>query len=107
MGYRLDGPPLYLTSAKEMVSEPVCTGAIQVPPGGQPIVLMVDRQTTGGYPRIAHVITVDLPLMAQLKPGDQVQFTEVSLEEAQRLYLARQMELEQIAVGVRKELEKR
>jgi antagonist of KipI len=106
MGYRLDGPPINLSSAKEMISEPVCTGTIQVFPEGQPIVLMVDRQTTGGYPRIAQVITVDFPLLAQLKPGDQVRFTEVSLEEAQRRYVARQRELEQIAVGVKKELEK-
>jgi antagonist of KipI len=105
MGYRLSGP-LLESSLAEMVSEPVCTGTIQVPPEGQPIVLMADRQTTGGYPRIGQVITVDLPLLAQLKPGESVTFTEVSLEEAQRLYLAREMELEQVAKGVKKELEK-
>jgi antagonist of KipI len=82
MGYRLEGKPLELTAAKEMVSEAVSFGTIQVPSNGQPIVLMADHQTTGGYPKIAHVISVDLPLMAQLNFGSEVRFKEVSLQEA-------------------------
>ena len=58
-----------------------------MPPNGQPIVMMADRQTVGGYPKIGTVITVDLPLLAQAKPGTQVRFIEVSIELAQELYL--------------------
>lgn len=85
MGYQLEGPKLALAEKQEMISEAVAFGSIQVPSGGNPIVLMADRQTTGGYPKIAEVITVDLPLMAQLKPGDRLQFKEISIQEAQRL----------------------
>ena len=85
MGYRLDGSRLALDKAQEMVSEAVVFGSIQVPTDGNPIILMADRQTAGGYPKIAEVITVDLPLISQLKPGDRLRFTEVSIEEAQRL----------------------
>ena len=85
MGYRLDGPRLVLAEAQEMISEAVVFGSIQVPSDGNPIILMADRQTAGGYPKIAEVITVDLPLISQLKPGDCLRFKEVSVEEAQRL----------------------
>lgn len=85
MGYRLEGPALALSSPREMWSEAVAFGTIQVPPDGQPIVLMADRQTTGGYPKIAHVCAVDLPRLAQRMPGESVRFTVVEMEEAQRL----------------------
>ena len=97
MGYRLEGAPLQLTAPLELLSEAVVFGTMQLPPSGEPIVLMADRQTTGGYPRIGEVVTVDLPLMAQLKPGDQVRFRPVSLVDAQRLYLERERELAQAA----------
>ena len=77
------------------MSEGVAFGTVQLPPGGAPIVLMADRQTTGGYPRIGEVASVDLPLIAQLKPGDAVRFRFISLGEAQRLYLAQEAELAQ------------
>jgi antagonist of KipI len=93
MGYRLEGEPLRLTEPLELLSEAVVFGTIQLPPDGQPIVLMADRQTTGGYPRIGEVATVDLPLLAQLKPGDQLSFRPISLEEAQALYVAREHEI--------------
>jgi antagonist of KipI len=86
MGYRLTGHQLSLTSPREMVSAGVTAGTIQLPPGGAPIVLMADRQTTGGYPRLGDVITVDLPLMAQLRPGDSVHFALTSLDVAQAEY---------------------
>ena len=73
---------------------------MQLPPGGAPIVLMADGQTTGGYPRIGEVASVDLPLVAQLKPGDHVRFAAISLEDAQRLYLERENELDQMRVGL-------
>jgi antagonist of KipI len=100
MGYRLEGPHLRLRERVEMLSEGVTFGTVQLPPGGAPIVLMADGQTTGGYPRVGEVASVDLPLMAQLKPGDHVQFAPVSLEEAQRLYLERENELAQMKVGL-------
>jgi len=101
MGLRLAGPQLERrTSAGELISSPVAPGTIQVPPDGQPIVLMADAQTLGGYPKIAHAITVDLPLLAQLRPGDTVRFREVALEEAHRLRLARDHALAILRAGL-------
>jgi len=93
MGYRLEGPILELTRPVELLSEGVSFGTMQLPPGGSPIVLMADRQTTGGYPRVGEVASVDLPLLAQLRPGDRVRFRRCSLAEAQTIYLAREQEL--------------
>jgi antagonist of KipI len=66
-----------------MISDATFTGALQVPPSGQPILLMADRPTTGGYPQIAVVISADLPRAGQLVPGDEIRFTFCSLAEAQ------------------------
>ncbi|MEO6566506.1 MAG: biotin-dependent carboxyltransferase family protein [Casimicrobiaceae bacterium] len=93
MGYRLDGPKLARRKAIEMISEAVSFGTVQVPPDGNPIVLMADRQTTGGYPKIAQVASVDLPLLAQMLPQQGLRFALISLAEAQSLYLARVQEL--------------
>ncbi|MGE6548929.1 biotin-dependent carboxyltransferase family protein [Bacillus mycoides] len=87
MGYRLDGGVLNRVEEIEILSSPVTFGTIQVPNGGQPIILMADRQTTGGYPRIGNVISVDLPLLAQLKPGDYVTFEKITMEDAAQLYI--------------------
>jgi antagonist of KipI len=95
MGYRLDGPQLALREPLELLSEGTTFGTMQLPPGGSPIVLMADAQTTGGYPRIGEVASVDLPLLAQLRPGDHVRFRTCSLEEAQSAYLLREHELAQ------------
>jgi antagonist of KipI len=100
MGYRLEGPPLALRQPVELLSEGVTFGTVQLPPGGAPIVLMADAQTTGGYPRIAEVASVDLPLIAQLKPGDRVRFRFMSLEDAQALYLAREADLAQARAAI-------
>src|SRR5205814_4640658 len=89
MGYRLQGAKLAPREAIEMISEAVSFGTIQVPPDGNPIILMADCQTTGGYPKIAQVASVDLPRLAQMMPGQTVRFELISLDEAQRLYLAR------------------
>ena len=83
MGYRLSGPALRHRGAADILSDAVVTGSIQVPADGQPIVLMADRQTTGGYARIATVISADLPAMAQLRPRTKVSFHPVSVDEAQ------------------------
>jgi len=100
MGYRLEGPPLDLSESTELLSEAVAFGTVQLPPGGNPIVLMADRQTTGGYPRIGEVATVDLPLLAQLKPGDRLRFRPVSMTEAQRLYITREDNIAQARVAI-------
>ena len=92
MGARLEGPPLRY-DGPELLSEAVVAGTIQVPPSGQPIVLLPDCQTIGGYPKLAHVITVDLPIAAQLRAGDQVRFQLVRLAEAHELLLQREREL--------------
>jgi biotin-dependent carboxylase-like uncharacterized protein len=85
MGYRLEGPRLSLKSTTQLLSEATSFGSIQVPPDGNPIVLMADRQTTGGYAKIAHVATVDLPAIAQCMPGEILRFTEITLAQAQQL----------------------
>jgi antagonist of KipI len=95
MGYRLDGPPVALRHPVELLSEGVTFGTVQLPPGGAPIILMADAQTTGGYPRVGEVASVDLPLVAQLKPGDRLRFRFISLEDAQALYLAREADIAQ------------
>jgi antagonist of KipI len=74
----------------EMLSSGVATGTIQLPPDGSPILLMADRQTTGGYPRLGELASVDLPRAAQLRPGDPLQFKAISLEAAQQLLLDRE-----------------
>lgn len=89
MGIRLLCAPLARAVATELDSTAVAPGTVQVPPDGQPIVLGADAQTIGGYPQLAHVISVDLPLLAQLRPADRVRFVEVSLAEAHRLLRAR------------------
>jgi len=91
MGYRLQGGPLFtLDETADIVSSGIPMGTIQVPANGQPILLMADRQTTGGYPRIAVVASVDHTHAAQLRPGDQFGFSEIKLIKAQQLYLQRQ-----------------
>jgi len=93
MGYRLEGPALVLKQPTEIPSEAVTFGSIQVPPDGRPIVLMANRQTTGGYPRIGEVSAVDLPMLAQLPPGDTLRFESIAPEDSQRLYLQRDRDL--------------
>lgn len=93
MGFRMEGPALGLRAPLEMISQGVTFGTVQVPPDGQPIVLMADRQTAGGYPKIASVAAVDLPLLAQCLPRDAVRFERVTLDHAQRLLLAREQAL--------------
>jgi allophanate hydrolase len=86
MGLRLQGEPLAHTrpAAADIVSDGVTPGAIQVPANGQPIVLLADGQTVGGYPKIATVITADLPRLAHLRPGSRIRFTPVTLAQARQ-----------------------
>ncbi len=89
MGLRLQGLPLTLP-VRELVSEPVCPGSVQVTRDGQCIVLGVDGQTIGGYPKIAQVIAADLNRLGQLRPGDAIRFQRVTIEEAETRYRQRQ-----------------
>ena len=101
MGIRLGGAKLTrIGGAVELVSSAVAPGTVQVPPDGQPIVLMADAQTIGGYPQAAQVISVDLPLVAQLRPGDRVKFAEVTLEEAHKLAFIREHVLAMLHEGL-------
>ncbi len=84
MGLRLDGPALPESSG-DMITEGVSLGAIQVPLGGSPIILFVDQQTTGGYPKIANVISADMPSVGQLRPRDEIRFEPVDFEVARSL----------------------
>lgn len=85
MGYRLSGPVIRHSRGHDIISDGTAFGSIQVAGDQQPIILLADRQTTGGYPKIATVISVDLPLVAQARPGARVRFQSVTLPEAHRL----------------------
>jgi antagonist of KipI len=87
MGIRLKGTQSELASGGEMITEGVALGAIQVTPSGQPILLFVEQQTTGGYPKIANVISADLPSVGQLRPRDEIRFELVTLEAARAALL--------------------
>ena len=90
MGFRLEGASLAQTRDTEMISDATPMGALQVPASGHPILLMADRQTTGGYPTIATVITADLGLAGQLAPGDSISFVVCSPAEAMAALIARE-----------------
>ncbi|HXV13134.1 MAG TPA: carboxylase, partial [Candidatus Krumholzibacteria bacterium] len=92
MGIRLEGAPIAVPSGGGMVTEGVSLGAVQVPPGGLPIILFVEQQTTGGYPKIANVIAADLASLGQLRPRDAVRFERVQIAAA-RIALFRQEQL--------------
>ncbi|MBS4196915.1 5-oxoprolinase subunit C family protein [Lederbergia citri] len=96
MGYRLAGPKLCTIQKLELTTEGTTFGSIQVPPDGNPIILMAERQPTGGYPKIGDIISIDLPRLSQFRPGEQILFQEISLKEAQQLLIAQQKELKAI-----------
>jgi len=96
MGYRLTGPQLVRTGSDRFISDGTVMGALQIPPDGQPILLMADRQTTGGYPTIAVVISADLPLAAQLMPGNTIRFTTCTIAEAQAILRERYASLDAV-----------
>ncbi|MGG1638024.1 biotin-dependent carboxyltransferase family protein [Paenibacillus sp. NRS-1760] len=101
MGYRLEGTEkLTLAKPLELLSEAVANGTVQVPAGGEPIVLLADRQTTGGYLRIAQVATVDIPVFAQLKPGDRFRFERITQQEAEQLYLDSERDMRMLKAAI-------
>ncbi len=101
MGFRLQDAPLFLQNPKELVSSAVNFGTIQLLPDGQLIVLMADHQTSGGYPRIANVISMDLPLVAQLGANDKAAFHLISLEEAENLLVKFEKDLNLLKIAAK------
>lgn len=100
MGYRLSGVQLELKKSMEMISEAVSFGTVQVPPDGNPIILLADRQTTGGYPKLVQVASVDLRKIAQLKPRDKIKFKEISLKHAEKLYFQKEKYIRDLKTAV-------
>ena len=100
MGMRLNGPTLALRAPREEISSAVNVGVVQVPSSGQPIVLLVGRQSIGGYARIAAAATVDLGKLAQFRPGDRLRFEEITLVQAHELYLARERDFARLRTGL-------
>lgn len=105
VGYRLDGASLELAAPLEIVSEPLAFGTVQLPAGGQPIALMAEHPVTGGYPRIGQVAAVDLPRLAQCRPGASLRFEEIGMETAQTRYLRREHELARLFEAIAGRLE--
>ena len=97
MGYRLDGSVIQHKDKADIISDGILMGGIQVPAEGKPIILMADRQTTGGYTKIAAVIYADLFKVAQAKPGDLLRFSGISIEEAQEIYVQFYLTMKKIA----------
>ena len=100
MGLRLEGEEIALASRRELVSEAVTAGTIQLPPNGAPVVLLQGCQTIGGYPKVAHVITVDLGDAAQLQPLDEIRFELIELEKARQLLREREREIAFFRAGL-------
>ena len=100
MGFRLSGPVLQQQKPRELLSEAVTFGTIQVPADGHPIILMADRPTTGGYAKIAQVIAVDLPVLAQMKPGSKVRFQAITLEAARQEFRSREVQIDRLRCGI-------
>lgn len=98
MGYRLAGKAIPHVEKADIISDAVLPGTIQVPSSGQPIILLAERQTTGGYARIATVITADIPYLVQKRIGSEIQFLSVSLDRAQRDYLQMQRFLQTLRI---------
>jgi antagonist of KipI len=104
MGMRLSGHKLVRSGTGDLVSAAVAPGTVQVPPDGNPIVLLADAQTLGGYPRVAQVITVDMPLVAQLAPGDALRFVSSTLADAHALIHAREHDLGLLRQGLEEKM---
>jgi antagonist of KipI len=105
MGYRLAGQNLETKNNDQLVSSAVCFGTVQLLPNGQLIILMADHQTAGGYPRVAHVISAHLPILAQKKPNDVIKFKMTSLEEAEKKIISQKKYLRQLQIACKFRME--
>ena len=105
MGYRLASEPLYATKKMELISSAVNFGSIQLLPEGQLIILMADHQTTGGYPRLGNVISVHLPMLAQMQAGEQIRFKFTDHQTAESLLIKQQQHLQQLEIACKLRLE--
>lgn len=94
MGYRLEGPAIETKHGSDIASDGIAFGAVQVPAHGQPIIMLADRQTTGGYAKIGTVASVDIPKLVQSRPGQKLSFVRISVQEAQRLYRKEELALQ-------------
>lgn len=99
-GLRLAGTTLQIADARERISEPVFPGTLQLPPDGQPILLLADAQTHGGYPRIGHAIRADWPRLAQLRPGDSLRFVRCNARQAQLKLIEQRQRLARMAIAI-------
>lgn len=97
MGCRMEGPVIAHKNGGDIITDGISFGAVQVPSHGNPIVMMADHQTTGGYTKIANVISVDLPVLAQCMPGMKIHFEKVTVDEAQALYCKEKEEFDALA----------
>lgn len=102
MGCRLDGPFISSKSTSDIISDGIAFGSIQVPSHGKPIILLADRQTTGGYAKIATVASVDIPKLVQRKTDDKIRFKAISVEEAQALYMKELQEMDEMRRTIHK-----
>ncbi len=96
MGYRMKGDNLAIENKQQLISTAVTKGTLQLLPDGQFIILMADHQTTGGYPKIAHVISADIPTLAQLNAGEKIQFNIIGQQEAEGILFDQQQQLQQL-----------
>ncbi len=99
MGYRLTGPTITRKDQTERLTQGVTIGTVQVPHDGHPIILMADSQPTGGYPVMGQVISVDIPRLAQMKPGDKLRFEPIELDDAQSLLRAQEQYLQRLSIA--------
>jgi antagonist of KipI len=99
MAAPLRGQPLLVADAAALISEPVVPGTVQLPPDGQPVILLAEAQTVGGYARIAHVASIDIARLAQRRPGSKIRFEPISVAAAQRLWIWRQERLMRLRIA--------
>lgn len=102
MGCRLEGAYIAPKANTDMISDGIALGSVQVPSHGKPIILLADRQTTGGYPKIATVIAVDIPKLVQRKTDHKIKFEAVTIQEAQKLYMKEMNELDEMRDQIHK-----
>lgn len=104
MGYRFEGEEIEHKKSADIISAGITLGAIQIPGDGKPIIMMADHQTTGGYTKIANVVSVDIPLLAQMIPGDEIYFQRISINEAHSLIRKQEEDFKRLETFFKKEV---